>query len=98
VSTPDVTDTLFEDVCRAVNDGDMDYWRRIFVPDVLVVGSAPGEEYRGREALVEAMAGYGPLPCQAGAHEGRVIGDALWCFGHVTVAGAPSRPRAATSG
>jgi hypothetical protein len=84
-------EVLFDRTCRAVTEGDLAFWSATVHPDALVVGSAPGEVYRGREAVLAAFAEYGPIACTAANRSVRDRGDACWCFGDVSVAGVDAR-------
>ncbi len=82
---------LFDRVCRAIDDGDVGYWRDVISPEAMVVGSAPDEVYRGREEVVAAFESYGAIPCVAGDRVWRVRSETLWCYGDVSIAGVDAR-------
>jgi hypothetical protein len=56
---------LFEDACRAVSDGDAAFFDQHLDEEVLAIGSAPEEIYRGKRELLNGLRQYGAIPTAA---------------------------------
>jgi hypothetical protein len=90
MNAPDPT-RLFEEVCGAVDRGDIEYWRRVVADDAVFVGTAPDEVYRGKTEIVAALESYGAIPASAGEHESHVLVGSAWCYGDAVIAGVGAR-------
>jgi hypothetical protein len=65
---------LFDEACRAVNDGDISFFEQHLHEAVLAVGSAPGEMYRGRRELLDGLRRYGAIPVEVHTKAAGLLG------------------------